>query len=143
MPQVNDAEPDSEILGEIDQLSPEEWVGVTQLLEPFGRGNPYPIIAASNALCRSKPATLTLKESGKPWGAKAEFQTKAGHMITPVWRDFEAALSLWAPGKRCHLELEVAAKAHKSRVYFNWAVSACRTSSKNGNGCASYEEAEL
>ena len=143
MPQVDNAEPDSEILGEIDRLSPEEWLDVIELLEPFGRGNPYPIIAASNALCRSKPATLTLRDSGKPWGAKSEFQTEAGQVILPVWRDFEAALSSWSPGKRCHLELEVSKKAHNGRVYFNWAVSACRTSSTDGSGCDSFEEAEL
>jgi single-stranded-DNA-specific exonuclease len=130
-PPAEDHAAESEVVGNIDQLSPEEWVRIVEMLEPFGRGNPFPHIAVRNAICKSGPTALTLKNSGKAWGAKAQFKTKAEQMIAPVWRDVETALREWAPGSSYDLELEVTAKHYNGRVFFNWAVDASRRSSTN------------
>ncbi|MGO8701208.1 MAG: DHHA1 domain-containing protein [Limisphaerales bacterium] len=126
MPQVDNHESGSEVLGEIDRLRPHEWVSIVEALEPFARGNPFPRIEAGNALCQSEAMPMTLKDTGKAWGAKAEFQTRTGYIVAPVWRDCETAVKQWAPGKSYELELEVTAKSHRGRVFFNWAVVASR-----------------
>ena len=138
MPQVENHEAESEVLGQIDQLSPEEWVEVVGLLEPFGLGNPFPLIAAEGAICKSEPVPLNLRDGGKAWGVKAEFDTKADQIITPVWRDVEKALTEWAPGHHYDLHLEVAAKQHRGRVYFNWAVTVSRQSTMSAGSHSNY-----
>ena len=54
-----------EDIGQIDQLRPEEWVTALELLGPFGRGNPYPVIRAPGARLQSEPVTLQAKDTGQ------------------------------------------------------------------------------
>ena len=113
---------DSEILCEIDELTPAEWVQVLEALEPFGHGNPVPRALARNAFCTSFPKPLPLKENAQAWGVKASFLTIRNKIITPVWRDCDAALRQLRIGRRYNLELEVTAKPHNSRLFYNWTV---------------------
>jgi hypothetical protein len=67
-PQVENAGPEYEIFGELDELTPGDWVTTIERLEPFGRGNPVPRIARRSAVCLTEAEALTLKDSGKSWG---------------------------------------------------------------------------
>jgi len=73
MPQAAGYEPESEIIGRIEELHPFEWSQVIDAIEPTGPGNPAPLVSARNARLVGKPVELKLKSSGKPWALKADF----------------------------------------------------------------------
>jgi single-stranded-DNA-specific exonuclease len=124
MPQT-DHDPETEIIGDIGQLKPEDWVAVSELLAPFGRKNPAPIISATGAVCQGEPTSLTSKENQNIWAIKAKFKTSAGK-ITAIWRDCEAARKQWRAGPRCELELELSTQAKGNQTYLKWSVHSCR-----------------
>jgi single-stranded DNA-specific DHH superfamily exonuclease len=122
MSQIVNHEPEAEVMGDIDLLTPAEWVAASEVLEPFGSGNPHPVISSKNARITTGPTVLNLKDSGKTWAMKAEFQTSTGQKINTTWTDFTTAAEQWRCGKRYDLALEVNAKPWQGKVYINWAV---------------------
>jgi single-stranded-DNA-specific exonuclease len=122
MPQIENHEGDSEVVGDVDSLSPAEWVEIITVLEPFGGGNPFPTIAAKARLTEP-PTPLLLKDSGKPWAVKAEFQTLR-QKLSVTWRDVQAAAEQWKTGQNYALIMEVTAKPWNGKLYYNWAVLA-------------------
>ena len=124
MPQLEDHEPQYEILGEFGELRPEEWLQVLDALEPCGRGNPFPLILARQACLTQEPAELRLANSGQAWASKGTFSI-GGRTISAVWRDLEKAALLWRKGNRYDLEVELSAKAYNGIIYINWAVASC------------------
>ena len=124
MPQIENHEEETEVVGDVDSLSPAEWVEITAVLEPFGSGNPFPIIAAKAKLM-AQPTKLLLKDSGKPWAVKAEFQTLR-QKLSVTWRDIQAAAEQWKTGQNYALTMEVTAKPWNGKLYYNWSVVGSR-----------------
>ena len=122
MSQIVDHEPEAEVMGDVDLLTPEEWTRVGEILEPFGSGNPYPVITAKNARITTDPTELKLRDSGKTWAVKAGFLTKQGQKLNVTWTDFTTALAKWHLGQSYDLSMEVTAKPWNGRLYFNWTV---------------------
>jgi len=127
MPQT-DHEPETEIIGDVDQLKPEEWVTVIELLSPFGRGNPFPLISITGAVCQDEPTALISQENQKVWGLKGKFTLDGGKVITVVGRDPEAARRHWTAGARCDLTLELTVQRHADRIFYNWTASSSQPS---------------
>jgi hypothetical protein len=121
MPQT-DAEPTTEFVGEIDQLPTEEWAAAVELLAPFGRCNPFPVLRAPGARLQGEPVTLQLKDNGQPWAIRAEFKMNSGRRLMALWRDVDAARKQWTPGARCDLTLELSIQARGGKTYYNWSV---------------------
>jgi len=121
MPQT-EHQPESEIIGDLEPLRPEEWATVIELLSPFGRGNPFPLISITGAVCQDEPIALISQEDQKVWGLKAKFKLDGGKVITVVWRDPEAARQQWTAGARCNLTLELAVQRKSDRTFYNWTV---------------------
>ena len=120
VPQCEQHDPDQEVIGELDQLRPEEWCRVVQLLEPFGKKNPLPLIAARGAICQSSPQPLLPRTDGQPWAVKAEFKLKSGRQIVVTHRNCAAALKSWQPGSRHDLLLELSEKRLNGQTFLNW-----------------------
>jgi single-stranded-DNA-specific exonuclease len=127
MPQ-SDHEPEQESIGDVDQLRPEEWLAVTELLSPCGRKNPFPIVNAHGAVCDGEPTALISKEDKKPWAFKARFRGRSGNSITVSWRNCVAARKQWRAGARCDLVLELSTQAKGGRTFYNWSVIFCQPS---------------
>lgn len=111
-----------EDIGQIDQLRPEEWAAALELLGPFGRGNPYPVIRAPGATLQSEPVILQAKDTGQPWAVRAEFKMDPGRRFIALWRDVDAARKQWTPGALCDLTLELSIQARGGKTYYNWSV---------------------
>ena len=124
MPQTSHHEAESEVVGDDNELSPAEWLQVFDLLEPFGPGNPAPLLHFGNAKLVSAPTELLLRETGKPWALKGAFQVD-DRSLSVVWTDVDRGRSIWHPGARYDLELELTARPYQGRMYFNWSVSNC------------------
>ena len=124
MSQVADHEPESEVVGELDELPAEEWLQVCEALEPCGRGNPAPLVSARNALLIQAPTELRLHESGEVWAWKGNFSV-GGQTISVVWRDIERAVAHWRQGRYYDLQLELSPEEYNGRTYFNWLVIRC------------------
>jgi hypothetical protein len=125
VPQVEDHEPQYEILGEFGELRPEEWLQVLEVLEPCGRGNPFPLILASHARLTAEPSELRLKDTGQAWAWKGEFAV-GNQTLSAVWRDLDKASQLWKKGDVYDLELELSAKRINGKNYYNWSVISCQ-----------------
>lgn len=123
-----DLEPEMELIGELDQLQPEEWATVTELMSPYGRNNPLPLLNASAMKCVSDPMALISKENDTPWAMKTTFRTNGGKTLTVTWRDVEAARKQWRAGARCDLELELSTQTKWEQTFVNWSVVSCRPS---------------
>jgi single-stranded-DNA-specific exonuclease len=115
-------DPATEIVGDIDRLPTEEWATAIELLAPFGRGNPYPVIRASGARIHGEPVILQLKDGGQPWAIRGEFKMDSGRRFISLWRDVDAARKQWTPGARCDLTLELSIQARGGKTYYNWSV---------------------
>jgi hypothetical protein len=127
MPQ-SDHEPEQESIGEIDELRPEEWAVVIELLAPYGRRNPFPIVSAIRIKCVSEPTALASQETGEPWAMKTSFRTTGSKTLTVTWRDCDLARKQWRPGAHFDLELELLTQTKGDRTFFNWSVASCRPS---------------
>ncbi len=125
VPQVEDHEPQYEILGEFGELRPEEWLQVLEVLEPCGRGNPFPLILASHARLTAEPSELRLKDTGQAWAWKGEFAV-GNQTLSAVWRDLDKESQLWKKGDVYDLELELSAKRINGKNYYNWSVISCQ-----------------
>ena len=121
VPQM-DREPETEIIGNLEALRPEEWATVIKLLAPHGRRNPFPVISARGAVCQGAPVALMSKEDQKIWAAKAKFKCGDGEIINVIWRDAEAARKQWSPGAHCHLQLELTTQSKGEKTYYNWSA---------------------
>ncbi len=132
MPQA-ELEPAREVIGELEQLRPEEWMKVMELLGPYGRGNPFPVLSASGMKCECEPTSLISKEDSQPWALKARFRAQGGKSITGTWRNCDAARKQWRAGARCDLELELSTQAKGGRTFFNWSVISCRSSGQKNS----------
>jgi hypothetical protein len=124
MPQAAGYEPESEIIGRIEELHPFEWSQVIDAIEPTGPGNPAPLVSARNARLIGKPVELKLKSSGKPWALKADFIVE-GRIMGVVWSDHQQAAALWKPSASFDLELELSARHFGGKIYYNWSVVKC------------------
>ena len=127
MPQT-DHEPESEIIGDLVQLSAEAWVTLIELLSPFGRKNPLPLLHARGAVCLNEPVALVSQEDQKIWALKAKFKILNGKVITVLWRDAEAARAEWTVGVRYDLTLELTVQRKAEKIFHNWSASSCRRS---------------
>lgn len=127
MPQT-EHEPETEIIGDSGQLKPEEWATVIELLAPFGRKNPFPIISAKAAVCQGEPTALASKEDQKIWAVKAKFKTSGGKIFTTIWREPEAARQQWTAGARCDLALELTVQRKADKTFYNWSAISCQPS---------------
>jgi single-stranded-DNA-specific exonuclease len=121
MPQT-DHEPETEIIGDIGQLNPADWAAVSELLAPFGRKNPFPIISAKGAVCQDEPTALVSKEDQKIWAMKTKFKTGGGKTFTAIWRDADAARQQWTTGARCDLTLELTVQRKSDKIFYNWSA---------------------
>jgi single-stranded-DNA-specific exonuclease len=123
LPQCADHEPEQEIIGEIGQLSPDEWSKVIGLLEPFGKQNPLPLVTADGAICQSRTESLVSRGGGQPWAVKAKFKIKSGQKVWVINRNCAQALRSWHQGSRHDLLLEFTEKQLNGRTYVNWAFA--------------------
>ena len=124
MPLVGYHEPKFEVIGELGDLRPEEWLAVMEDLEPYGSGNPAPLISLRKAKLVRVPTELRLKESGQVWAVKGEFRS-GKETIVAVWRNLEKAKLLWNLGCILDLQLELSAKLFAGKIYYNWSVLDC------------------
>lgn len=127
IPEIEKAEPNHEVIGEVAELSSDEWYQVIELLEPFGPGNPLPRLSFRNAKLVGDPQELVRKETGEVWAIKGDF-INGVQKLSAVWTDVEQAEVLWQPGVNYDLELELTARFFKAKRYFNWSVAACSES---------------
>lgn len=125
MPLVEDHEPKYEAIGELGELRPEEWQQVGEALEPFGAGNPAPLIAMQKAKLVKEPVELRLKDSGQVWAVKGDFKS-GKQTISVVWRNIDKTKELWQLGRQFDFELELSAKEYNGKLYFNWTVVNCQ-----------------
>ena len=124
MPIVKGLEPKTEVVGELDELRPEEWMAAITAIEPSGCGNPAPLISARNAKLISDPIELKLKTTGLPWALKADFAV--GRLtVSAVWSDHQKAVELWKRNAVFDLRVELSAKLFNGKIYYNWSVVGC------------------
>jgi len=124
MPQTSDHEAEHEVIGEVHELTPSEWIKVFELLEPFGAGNPAPLLQMNKAKLVAKPEELALRATGTVWALKGSFETTKG-TLSAVWTDVQHARLIWSGGSSHDLELELTAKFYNGKMYFNWSVIHC------------------
>jgi single-stranded-DNA-specific exonuclease len=124
VPRRECVEPETEILGEVDELSAPDWQGALETLAPFGRGNPSPIFTARGFLITATPTFLSLSD-GTVWACKVEGLTNGGQAIPLLWRDAAEAKRQWREGRRFDLRLELTCRSHRGRLFYNWMVLSC------------------
>ena len=127
VPQL-DREPETEIVGNLESLRPEEWATVLELLAPHGRRNPFPVISARGAVCQGEPAALISPADQKIWAVKAKFKSRDGKIIAVLWREAEAARKQWSPGAHCHLQLELTTQSKGEKTYYSWSAISSQSS---------------
>lgn len=125
IPQTGSFEAETEVIAEVDLLEPSEWRQVLELLEPFGRRNPLPLLTAQRCLMETTAEPLRCRD-GTTWAAKAELRTRRGRTLSVLWRDHVRASHEWKPGRRYDLELELSWRPTNGRIYYNWAVASSR-----------------
>ena len=140
MPQTNH-EPETEIIGDSGQLSPSEWATLIELLSPFGRKNPFPLIRVTGAVCQDEPTALVSKEDQQIWALKAKFKVRDGKIISILWRDAEAARQQWTAGARCDLALELTVQRKADKIFYNWSAISSQPSDSNRQNYRQTQEA--
>jgi len=123
MPRLDSVEPETETLGEVDELPPVDWQQVLEMLVPFGRGNPAAVFAAKGCKITVSPTSLALSD-GTVWACKAEGQTRGGRTVPLLWRDAAESKRQWRVGGRFDLLLEFSCRSFHRRLFYNWVVSA-------------------
>jgi single-stranded-DNA-specific exonuclease len=124
MPQTADHEAEHEVIGDVGELTPSEWLSVFELLEPFGAGNPAPLLQMNKAKLIAEPDDLLVRATGAVWAVKGSFRTTTG-ALSAVWTDVPQAFRLWFSGSIHDLELELTVKLFNGRPYYNWTVIRC------------------
>jgi single-stranded-DNA-specific exonuclease len=121
MPKIPKAEAATEILGDSGRLTPGEWSRVFRLLEPFGPGNPQPLLTASGCRLQSSPVPLRLK-NGRVWAARGEFISSSGQRLTVLARDPAKAESAWLRHKSYDFLLELSIRVVQGTTYHSWIM---------------------
>ena len=130
MPQVEDYEPEYEVIGDLSELRANEWMQVIEALGPFGSGNPMPAISVQDVVICKDPTELKSNGSAEPWAWKADF-TVGKQIISVIWREVEKAAQ-WRKGGHYDLELELTTKRFQGRTFVNWSVVRCSPVSCKG-----------
>ncbi len=121
MPRIDGVEPETEILGDVEDLSAPDWHHALDLLAPFGRGNPAPIFTARGCLITASPTNLALRD-GTIWASKVQAWTQGGLVASVPWRDPAQARREWRVGGRYDLLLELTCRSYRERLFYNWIV---------------------
>jgi single-stranded-DNA-specific exonuclease len=121
VPASGSLELESESTGDVDALTLEEWAFVMDLLEPFGPGNPWPLVRATHC-CLSGNVVPVRTRTGEVWAVKANFQTRSGGHINVLHKGSE---SPWRQRTFYDLELDLSSSSRNGATFRNWI---CRTS---------------
>jgi single-stranded-DNA-specific exonuclease len=121
VPQAGVVDPETEVIGMADHLDAAGWRKVFEMLEPFGRRNPFPILLAAGCHLGSKPQALRLRD-GTIWAVKVDARTRGGRTLRVTWRDHHRAAQEWRMGRRYDLELELSWKLYEGALLYNWHI---------------------
>jgi len=123
IPKLESVEPATEIIGEADDLPAPDWQRVLETLEPFGRGNPAPVLTAMGCEIATRPTNLALPD-GTVWACKVEERTRKGQSLSVLWRDPGEAARKWLAGGPFDQFLELTCRSYRGRLFYNWIVLA-------------------
>ena len=111
----------TEILGDFGRLPASEWHRIFGLLEPFGPGNPQPLLTARGAHLQSAPTPLRCRD-GRIWATRGDFVTYNGQRLTVLARDPAESPARWQRNRDYDFELELGVRCFEGRTYYNWFV---------------------
>jgi single-stranded-DNA-specific exonuclease len=118
------------VLGNMFDQSPEVWVSIYKQLEPFGNGNPKPLLCVSGKLMWS--GKNKTKEDAV-WSIKAGFRCDNGpdKLIYFTWKNIERARTEWQKGSDYQMVLSVSESVKEypdgKKIYYNWDVKDCES----------------
>ncbi len=118
------------VLGNMVDQSEEVWISIYEHLEPFGNGNPKPLLYANGRLMWSDENKT---KEGVVWGIKAGFRCEDGSdkLIYFTWKNKEQAITKWQKGYDYQIVLSVNESIKEypdgKKTYYNWDVRDCES----------------
>ncbi len=125
----DDFVPSYTVLGYSFAQPPETWLDIYDKLEPFGNGNPKPLLYLQGTLMWSDEKRT--RDGERVWGVKGGFRCVDGpdKLLYLTWSDVERAMTEWQKGNdyQMVIKLRKSVKEYpgETRTYYNRDVEDC------------------
>lgn len=121
--------PNYMVLGRSLDQHPDSWIEIYRQLEPFGNGNPTPLLYFQGKLMWS--GEKRTRDEERVWGVSGGFKSDIGpdKLQYYLWTDVERAMREWNKGSEYQMVVKVRKSekdySGKTRVFYNWYVENC------------------